>query len=74
MQQNRDLFVSIHTNANEDNANGVGTFQQLIAIDKPIVIANDRMLSSDVLREVCNEVGQNLAEGSYELGICTYRW
>lgn len=72
-EQGCDLFVSIHTNANEDNANGAGTFQQPIAIDKPIVIANDRMLSSDVLREVCNEVGQNLAEASYELGISSHK-
>lgn len=72
-EQGCNLFVSIHTNANEDNANGAGTFQQPIAIDKPIVIANDRMLSSDVLREVCNEVGQNLAEASYELGISSHK-
>lgn len=72
-QQGCNLFVSIHTNANNDNANGTGTFQQPIAIDKPIVIANDRMLSSDVLREVCNEVGQNLAEVSYALGISSHK-
>lgn len=72
-EQGCSLFVSIHTNANGDNANGTGTFQQPIAIDKPIVIANDRMLSSGVLREVCNQVGQNLAEVSYGLGISSHR-
>lgn len=72
-EQGCNLFVSIHTNANEDNANGAGTFQQPISIDKPILIANDRMLSSDLLRRMCNQVGQNLAETSYDLGISSHK-
>ena len=72
-EQDCNLFISIHTNANAENANNVDTFHQPISINKPIVIANDQMLSSDILREVCNEVGKNLAEVSYDLGISSYK-
>lgn len=72
-EQQCDLFVSIHTNANEDSANGVATYQQPISIDKPIIIANDRMLSSQTLCAVCNQIGQNLAGVSYEMGISSHK-
>lgn len=72
-EQQCDLFVSIHTNANEDNANGAATFQQPVSIDKPIIIANDRMLSSQMLCAVCNQVGQNLADVSYDMGISSHK-
>lgn len=72
-EQQCDLFVSIHTNANEDNANGAATYQQPISIDKPIIIANDRMLSSQTLCAVCNQIGKNLADVSYDMGISSHK-
>ena len=72
-EQDCDLFLSIHTNANEDNANGIATFQQPVSIDKPIVIANDPVLSSETLCAVCNEVGKRLAKASYDMGISSHR-
>lgn len=68
-----DLFVSVHTNANEENANGAGTFEQPVSIDKPIIIANDLVLDSGQLCDVCNAVGQNLAQTSYQLGISSHK-
>lgn len=67
--QGCDLFLSIHTNANEDHANGVGTFQQPVKINKPIVIANDVALSSETVRSACNEIGKNLVKASGRMGI-----
>ena len=72
-EQECDLYLAIHTNANEDNANGADTFGQSIAIDKPILIVNDLVVSSDTLLAVCNAVGQNLAEVSYQLGISSHK-
>ena len=67
------LFVSIHTNANEDYANNVGTFEQPIAINKPIIIANDLAISSDKMLLVCNAIGKNLAKTSFDAGIYSYQ-
>lgn len=72
-EQGCDLFVSIHTNANEDNANGTGTFEQPISIDKPILVINDPVLVSDTLLAVCNDVGKKLAKISYQLGISSHK-
>lgn len=71
-EQGCNLFVSIHTNANEDNANGAGTFRQPIALDKPLIIANDLVLASETLCEVSNAIGKNLAQVSYQLGISSH--
>ena len=68
-----DLFVSVHTNSNQDDVNGAATFEQPIAINKPIVIANDLAVSSDQVLSLCNSIGENLAKTNYELGIAAYR-
>lgn len=72
-EQDCNLFISVHTNANEDNANGAATFQQPVSIDKPIIIANDLALTSEMLRTMCNQIGKNLAEVSFDRGISSHK-
>lgn len=68
-----DLFMSVHTNSNQDDANGAATFEQPVSINKPMVIANALALSSDEVLSICNSIGENLAETNYELGTSAYR-
>lgn len=68
-----DLFMSVHTNSNQDDANGVPTYEQPISINKPMVIANALALSSDEVLSLCNAVGENLAETNFEFGTSAYR-
>lgn len=65
------LFLSIHTNANNDMANGYPTWQQPVAINKPVIIANTKALDSDYALQTANAVGTHLAETSCELGIAS---
>ena len=66
-----DLFISLHTNANEDNANGYATRMQPLAINKPIIILNTVACSSKQAVNTANAIGMNLAVASYQLGIAT---
>ncbi|MBD5555888.1 MAG: N-acetylmuramoyl-L-alanine amidase [Roseburia sp.] len=68
-----DLFMSVHTNSNQDDANGAATFEQSISINKPMVIANSLAISSEEVLSICNSIGENLAETNYELGTSAYR-
>lgn len=65
-----DLFVSIHTNANKDNANGYPTCSQPVGINKPIVLINQVAAGSDQIIQVANEIGQALTKTGNHLGIC----
>lgn len=64
-----DLFVSLHTNANEDNANGYPTCSQPISMNKPILILNTTACASLEAIEIANKIGSNLAEVSFAQGI-----
>lgn len=64
-----DLFLSLHTNANLEDANGYPTYAQPVEIMKPIVILNTAACESDTALAVGNAVGIRLARSSYELGI-----
>jgi N-acetylmuramoyl-L-alanine amidase len=64
-----DLFVSIHTNANADNANGYETCSQPLEISKAMIFVNSVGLTSDETINACNSIGTNLTKTSYELGI-----
>lgn len=64
-----DLFVSLHTNSNAEDANDYPTFFQPLEINKPIVIVNTVALTSDVAMEVANATGTKLASVNYELGL-----
>lgn len=72
-QQQSDLFVSIHTNANNDNANGYGTWEQPIAINKTLIFVNQAGEKSDMTLRTCNAIGVNLSKTNYELGLSSVR-
>lgn len=64
-----NLFLSLHTNANLEGANGYGTVSQPIEITKPIVIANVIASDSTLALGVGNGIGSWLAEANARLGI-----
>lgn len=64
-----DLFLSLHTNANLDGANGYGTAEQPISINKPILLLNRVACKNPDVIRLANEIGNNLAQTSYQLGI-----
>lgn len=64
-----DLFISLHTNANQENANGYPTANQPIAINKPIILVNTCARKSPVAINVANEVGEQLTLTNYRLNL-----
>ncbi len=56
-----DLFVSLHTNANLNYANGYPTCEQPISINKPILLANVETMGSETALKVGNAIGRNIA-------------
>ncbi|MDO4622008.1 MAG: N-acetylmuramoyl-L-alanine amidase [Eubacteriales bacterium] len=64
-----DLFFSIHTNANNENANGFPTQMQPIGIMKTLVIANDKTRDSEIGMTIANAVGKRLSAVNYAMGI-----
>ncbi len=64
-----NLFVSLHTNANSENANGHGTYMQPIAANKAIVFANTVAGKSDAAIATCNSIGLNLSAVNKQLGL-----
>lgn len=68
-KRNSDLFVSLHTNANQANANGYKTNSQPLKINKAMIIVNKVSYNSPEILEMCNEIGDRLTQVNYELGI-----
>lgn len=66
-----NLFVSIHTNANNDQANGYDTWEQPTAINKTLVFLNQTAMESAEALKTANAIGVNLSRASYELGLST---
>ena len=66
-----NLFVSIHTNANNDQANGYDTWEQPTAINKTLVFLNQTDMESAEALKTANAIGVNLSRASYELGLST---
>lgn len=64
-----DLFISLHTNANDEDANGYPTCEQPIAINKTIVIVNEIALQSDIAMCIANSAGSSLSDVNYRLGL-----
>lgn len=64
-----DLFLSIHTNANQDWANGYETCTQPIGINKPVIIANMVAKADERALEIGNQIGENLAALYMEEGL-----
>lgn len=56
-----DLFISLHTNANLDYANGYPTCEQPISINKPILLANMVAAENETALKVGNAIGKNIA-------------
>ena len=56
-----DLFISLHTNANANNANGYPTFEQPASINKPMIIVNEYALSSEQALRCARYIGEELA-------------
>ena len=69
--EGHDLFVSLHTNANLDDANGYPTCNQPLAINKTLVFVNQVALASDVSMAQANAVGRRLSELNFALGLST---
>lgn len=68
-EEDCDLFVSLHTNSNEEDANGYPTFFQPIKINKPIIIVNTVALTSETAMKTANATGAKLASVNFELGL-----
>ena len=66
-----DLFVSLHTNANADNAHGYETCMQPIGMNKPMVLVNTVGCDDPMTIAVSNSVGTNLAKANYALGTAS---
>lgn len=66
-----DIFLSLHTNANETNANGFETCSQPIAINKPILIVNTATCAAQTAIKVANAIGTSLSAVNYEMGLST---
>lgn len=64
-----NLFLSLHTNANLEWANGYGTVLQPVEITKPIVIANVTACDNTLALGVGNGIGSRLAEANARMGI-----
>ena len=69
--EGQDLFVSLHTNANLDDANGYPTCNQPLAINKTLVFVNQVALASDVAMAQANAVGKRLTAVNFALGLST---
>ena len=68
-EEDCNLFVSLHTNSNAENANGYDTFFQPIAINKPIIILNTYGLETEHGIKAANAIGVKLASVNFELGL-----
>lgn len=66
-----DFFLSLHTNANEDYANGYPTCNQPVAANKTLVIVNQPATRSGMALRLAGAVGQRLSEASYRQGLST---
>ena len=66
-----DLFVSLHTNANIENAHGNPTCLQPISMNKPLILVNQVGCDDPMTIAVSNAVGVNLAKANYALGTAS---
>ena len=72
-KENSDLFLSLHTNANNSNVNGKDTWQQPSELNKPVIIANQIAYGSSEYIKLGNSIGKHIAAVSYQLGIYTQK-
>lgn len=66
-----DLFISLHTNSNQDNAHGYPTFSQPKSINHPLVIVNTLACNNQTALNVANSIGINLVNANYKANLST---
>ena len=71
MSDGCDLFFSIHTNANQDMANGYDTLYQPVNITKTAVILNQTAFQVPYAIDVGNAVGRNLSQVNLDRGLAS---
>ena len=64
-----DIFVSLHTNANQDGANGYPTFQQPMEINKTLIIANLVACEQSKWISMCNVIGKEVTKVNMSYGL-----
>ena len=60
LARDANLFVSIHTNGNSENANGLPTCSQPLALNKPLLLLNTVGSYDSKVLDAANYVGLNL--------------
>lgn len=70
-QKDCDMFISLHTNANSDNAHGYETCMQPIGMNKPMILANTIACKDERTIAISNVIGTNLAKANYNLGTAS---
>lgn len=65
------LFLSLHTNANQDNVNGYDTCNQPIGITKTVIIVNRVASQSELNLLQANAIGRNLSLCNAEMGFAS---
>ena len=73
---NCDVFISLHTNANDANANNCDTIHQPSTLNKTVVFVNKVAYnqSSRTVIDMANRMGYNVTTKNKELGIPTTNW
>lgn len=66
-----DLFLSLHTNANQDDANGFPTCAQPLEINKTLVFVNIPGKGSDACVRAANGIGRRLSEINFRNGLAS---
>lgn len=66
-----DLFISLHTNANQDDVNDSPTCNQPVGINKTIVFVNRTALASETAMAQANAVGVRVTAVNEALGLLT---
>ncbi len=72
VKEDSNLYISIHTNSNKEDANGYETFFQPLEINKPMLILNATACEDVYAMNVANAIGVNLAQVNFEQGLATH--
>ena len=67
----QDLFLSLHSNANLDNANGYPTCNQPLGINKTLVFVNRVALGSERYMRLANAIGSRVTAVNAAAGLTT---
>lgn len=66
-----NFFFSLHTNANDTDANGYPTWNQPMSINKTLVIINQTAVQSGQALKVASAVGERVSAVNYQQGLAT---